>query len=678
MSVPGAVLRLAVVCLALLALPAATAAAQSHGLSFADMDTTCAPCQDFYSYANGGWIERTTMPAAYARYGSFDELQDRNLENLRLLLEDAVRQMKRRGSRDLGRLGLFYGSCMDSGRAEIQGWRPVEPVLERIASLESMSELSGEVAHLHAGGVPTLFRFYSAADPGNSTMMIATASQGGLGLPDRGYYLKPDPDSEKLREEYEAHVARSLGLVEIPRAEAGRQARAVMEIETALARASMTRVERRDPRATYHRMLLDEVRGLCPSFDWNAYLIASRITEVTDVNVRQPGFLTALDSLLQATPLEDWKAYLRWHVVRDASPLLSSVFVQEDFRFRQLLTGAKAIAPRWRRCLQATDRLLGEALGREYVKTYFPPEAKKRALAMVENLRAALRDRINGLSWMSQPTKEQALRKLDVMGVKIGYPDKWRSYSRLRLKDQAFYLNQAEASRFERAYRLGKIGKPVDKGEFSMTPPTVNARYSSSLNDILFPAGILQPPFFDPEADDALNYGGIGAVIGHEMTHGFDDRGRQFDAEGNLRDWWTPGDAVKYKEQAERITAQFDAYTVLDSVHVNGRLTTGENLSDLGGLTVAYAALQKALAGRPRTRIDGFTPEQRFFLAWARIWRQHIRPEEARRRIATDSHSPAVWRVNGPLANMPEFEQAFGCTDSDAMMRPQELRVVIW
>ena len=377
-------------------------------------------------------------------------------------------------------------------------------------------------------------------------------------------------------------------------------------------------------------------------------------------------------------PLADWKTYLRWHVARATSPTLSARFVEEDFRFQQVLSGAKEMLPRWRRCLDATDRSLGEALGTVYVETYFTPETKTRVLELVKNLKAAFRDHIRTLPWMSETTKVAALRKLDAMGVKIGWPDRWRDYSGLTLERDSFAANSMRANRFERAWRLAKIGKPVDRTEFSMTPPTVNARYSPSLNDILFPAGILQPPFFDPRADDALNYGGIGAVIGHEMTHGFDDSGRQYDAEGNLKDWWTSADAEEYRAQVDRIVAQYDAYTVLDTVHVNGRLTTGENVSDLGGLTMAYAALQKALAGKSRANLDGFTPEQRFFLGYARIWRQLVRPAEAVRRINTDPHSPGIWRVIGPLSNMPEFEQAFGCTGEGTMMRPEAERVKIW
>ena len=669
---------LALLLLPLLAPPGLAAPPATHGLSLADLDTTVAPCTDFYRYADGGWIRRAVMPAAYSRYGGFEELSDRNIEQVHRLLEGAVRQAKGPTGGDLGLLATFYGTAMDSDRAELDGARPIQPLLTRIAALGDKAALGTEVARLHGDGVGALFFLTGMADPGNSSMVIATAGQGGLSLPDRDYYFKADSASRHVREEFVAHVARTFRLLGDPDGAADAQAQAVMRIETALARASMTRVQQRDPKATYHKLSLAELKRLCPAFDWSAYLAESDVPGVTELNVRQPAFFTALDSTLQAVTLADWQTYLRWQVARTAAPVLSAAFVSEDFRFQQVLSGAKEMLPRWRRSLELTDRSLGEALGQVYVKTYFTPETKARTLELVKNLKAAFRDHIQALPWMSDATKVQALKKLDAMAVKIGWPDHWRDYSGLRLEQGPFCANLARANRFERAWRLAKIGKPVDRSEFSMTPPTVNARYSPSLNDILFPAGILQPPFFDPQADDALNYGGIGTVIGHEMTHGFDDSGRQYDAEGNLKDWWAPEDAQKYKVQAERIIAQYDGYTVLDTVHVNGRLTTGENMSDLGGLTMSYAALQKALAGKPRTTLDGFTPEQRFFLSYARVWRQLVRPAEAVRRINTDPHSPGEWRVRGPLSNMPEFEQAFGCTGEGTMMRAEAERVKIW
>jgi putative endopeptidase len=403
------------------------------------------------------------------------------------------------------------------------------------------------------------------------------------------------------------------------------------------------------------------------------------VPSVASLNVAQPEFFKALDSLVKAVPAADWQTYLRWQVVDDAAPSLSSAFVNENFRFNQQLTGAKELLPRWKRCLQATDAALGEALGQLYVEKTFGPEAKRRALEMVRNLEAALQDRLGRLAWMSDATRKQALGKLAAFQDKIGYPDKWRDYSALTVDARSPYVvNVMRAAQFARAYNLRKIGKPVDRGEWGMTPPTVNAYYNPSKNEIVFPAGILQPPFFDPKADDAVNYGGMGAVIGHEMTHGFDDQGRQFDAQGNLRDWWTPADAEQYKTRATLVANQFDQYVSVDTLKVNGKLTLGENIADLGGLTIAYAALQKALEGKPRPTIDGFTPEQRFFLAWAQIWRNNTRPEYARMLVTVDPHSPGKWRVNGPLGNMPEFAKAFGCKAGDPMVRSDSLRAQIW
>ncbi len=672
-------LLLALLLLALLpaALPAAAAPASS-AFSFADMDTTVAPCRNIYRYANGGWLDRTAIPAAYARYGAFEELGDRNLEQVHRLLEDVVRRAGGSTRGNLGLLATFYGSGMDSAHADMIGDAPIQPLLARVAALKSTKAIGPELARLHADGVGGLFYFSGQADPGNSSMVIATLSQDGLSLPDRDYYLKADSASRHVREEFVAHVARSLQLVGAAPAAAATQAQTVLRIETALARASMTLVQQRDPKATYHKLPWAELLRRCPGVDWNGYLLAAGVPAVAEVNVRQPDFFAALDSTLAAVPLADWKTYLRWQIVDAASPTLSTPFVQESFRFQQVLTGAKQMQPRWRRRLEETDRLLGEALGREYVNAYFTPATKARALELVQNLKAAFRDHIQSLEWMSDATKAKALDKLDAMAVKIGWPDHWRDYSALRLEHDSYCANQMRANRFNRAWRLAKIGKPVDRTEFSMTPPTVNARYSPSLNDILFPAGILQPPFFDPQADDAVNYGGIGVVIGHEMTHGFDDSGRKYDAHGNLADWWTAEDARKYQVQVDRIVAQFDAYTVLDTVHVNGKLTTGENVSDLGGLALSYSALQKALAGKPRATLDGFTPEQRFFLSYARLWRQIARPAEAVRRINTDPHSPGLWRVMGPLSNLPEFEQAFGCGGEGTMMRAPADRVRIW
>ncbi len=661
--------------LATLALPVH---AQTPALDLTARDTTCSPCRDFFQYANGAWVTRTQIPAAFASFGSFQELAERNRMTLYEVLEDAKRETSAPAGSTTGLLRTFYVGCMDSAQAEREGMKPLEPAFARIAALKSTDGLAAEVARLHQRGVGVLFAFGAVPDFKNSTQTIASTGQGGLGLPDRDYYTKEDSASVRLRTEYVEHIARLLTLTGTPAAQAQADAGRVLAIETALARASMTNVQRRDPNAIYHKMKTDELRALAPGFGWNAYLEGRELASLPELNVAQPEFFKALDVMLKDVPLADWKVYLRWHAAEDAAPLLSRKFADEDFAFQKVLTGTKEQLPRWKRCVARTDQMLGEALGQEYVKRAFPPAAKARALELVKNLETAVGDRITALDWMGDATKTEAHKKLAAFGTKIGYPDRWRDYSALKLAPGSFLAMNDAATEFESRRQLARVGKPVDRGEWRMTPPTVNAYYSSSNNDINFPAGILQPPFFNPSADDAVNYGGIGAVIGHEMGHGFDDRGRQFDADGNLRDWWTADDAKAYKSRSDRVVDQFNGYAEVDTMRVNGKLTLGENIADLGGLAVAYRALQLSLAGKPRLLIDGYTPEQRFFLSWARIWRTMHRPEEARRRLATDSHSPARWRVNGPLSNLPEFAEAFGCKAGDPMVRSKELQTRIW
>ena len=652
--------------------------AQTPALDLTARDTTCSPCRDFFQYANGSWVTRTQIPPAFASFGSFQELGELNRTTLYEVLEDAARATSAPAGRTTSLLRTFYVGCMDSARAERAGVKPLEPTFARIAALKSTDGLAAEIARLHQRGVGVLFGFVATPDFKNSTMTIASAGQGGLGLPDRDYYTKVDPASVKLRTEYIDHIARLLTLTGTPAAIAQSDAARVLAIETSLARASMNNVQRRDPKAIYHKMKTDELRALAPGFAWDAYFDGMSLGSLPELNVAQPEFFKALDGMLKEVPLADWKVYLRWHAADDAAPLLSSKFSNEDFAFQKVLTGTKEQLPRWKRCVARTDQLLGEALGQEYVKRAFPPAAKERVLELVKNLKLAVGDRIVALDWMGAATKAEAHKKLEAFGTKIGYPDRWRDYSALKLEPGSFLAMVDAGTEFETRRQLARVGKPVDRGEWRMTPPTVNAYYSSSNNDINFPAGILQPPFFNASADDPVNYGGIGAVIGHEMGHGFDDRGRQFDADGNLRDWWTADDAKAYKARSDRVVDQFNGYAEIDTMRVNGKLTLGENIADLGGLAVAYRALQLSLAGKPRNLIDGYTQEQRFFLSWARIWRTMHRPEEARRRLATDSHSPPRWRVNGPLSNLPEFAEAFGCKAGDPMVRSKELQTRIW
>ncbi len=652
------------------------ARAESSYWNRADMDTTCAPCRDFYRYAEGGWLANTKMPPGYGSYGGFDELGDRNEAVLHAILDRDTAASGAAAGGDARRVGDYYAACMDSAAAERAGVTPMQLDLAGIDALKSPADVPSELGWLHAQGTRAAFGFGAGPDPRRSTLTIASAGQGGLGMPERDYYFKGDSASRALRTEYVAHVARLFRMIGRPNplGEAGR----VMALETALAGGSMTRAQRRDPRAVYHKVPLDTLRAWTPGVNWDAYFSRRAMRAPDSINVMQPDFFRALAARMSATPLADWQAYLRWMVVREASPMLTQAFVDEDFSWRKRLTGATEVLPRWKRCVGATDGDLGDLLGREYVRERFTPQARERALAMVKNLEAALGERIGALPWMSDTTQRAARVKLDAFAEKIGYPDKWKDYAGVPIVRTSWLANRHATTRWEIARDIARLDKPVDKHEWAMSPPTVNAYYSPSFNSINFPAGILQPPFYDPNWDDALNYGAIGAVIGHEMTHGFDDRGRQFDADGNMRDWWTAADANRYKERADKVVGQFDGYTVLDSVRLNGRVTLGENIADLGGLAVAYAAFQKASAGQPRLQRDGLWPEQRFFLAWARVWRTLDTPEQLRTQVETDPHSPAQWRVDGPLSNLDEFAKAFGCKEGDAMVRKAEERARIW
>jgi putative endopeptidase len=664
---------------------AATASAQNavpmqtKPLDPVNLDRSVSACTDFYQFANGGWIKSHPIPPAYSVWGSFAELQENNQSNLLTILRNAAANGNKQANADLKKLGTYYSSCMDSAAAERAGYQPIAAELQRVSALSNRGQLESEIARLHTRGVGALFGFGAQQDAKNTTSVIAGIRQGGLSLPDRDYYLNQDKRYSDIRASYVDHVTRMFQLVGESQQQAAADAQRVLSVETALARPAKTRVELRDPNANYNKMTAAELAQLTPGFNWPRFFAGEGRADISTINVQNPVFMKAVDSLLASVPLSDWKAYLRWKIVDAAAPSLSSAFVNEDFRFGSTFTGAKEQLPRERRCTRATDAGLRDALGQAYVAQYFTPTAKQRALDMVRNLESVFHDRLQSLGWMSDTTKTQATAKLAAFTNKIGYPDKWRDYSTLNIKPGSFLDNQMAVREYERRRELARIGQPVDRTEWGMTPPTVNAYYNPLMNEIVFPAGIMQPPFFDPNADDAVNYGGMGAVIGHEMTHGFDDQGSQFDPQGNLRNWWSSSDLEKFKRGTGLVASQFDSYTVLDSVHVNGKLTLGENLADLGGLSVSYAAMEKALAqkGRPPL-IDGFTPEQRFFLAWAQIWRQNITPEAARVRINTDPHSPGQWRVNGPLSNMPQFAAAFGCKPGDPMVRPDSVRPEIW
>jgi len=652
---------------------------QTKPLDPANLDRSVPACTDFYHYANGGWIKAHPIPAAFSRWGSFDELQENNQSNLLTILRAASANGNSQATADMRKLSVYYSSCMDSAAAERNGAQPIVPELTRISALTNRAQVESEIARLHSMGVSALFGFGAEQDAKNSTAVIAGVSQGGLSLPDRDYYLNPDKRYADIRANYLDHVSRMFQLAGETSTQAATDAQRVVAIETALAKPAKTRVERRDPNANYHKMTAAELAQLAPGFGWPALFTGEGRSDISTINVQNPVFVKVADSLLTSAPLDDWKAYLRWHVIDASAQTLSSAFVNEDFRFGSTLSGAKEMLPRDKRCTRATDNGLRDALGQAYVAQYFTPAAKQRALDMVHNLESVFHDRILTLDWMSDTTKTQAEGKLAAFTNKIGYPDKWRDYSTLNIQQGPFLNNVLAVRQYERRRNMARIGQPVDRTEWGMTPPTVNAYYNPQMNEIVFPAGIMQPPFFNPTADDAVNYGGMGAVIGHEMTHGFDDQGAQFDREGNLKNWWSASDLEKFKHGTGLVSSQYDSYTVLDSLHVNGKLTLGENLADLGGLSVSYAALEKALAqkGRP-ANIDGFTPEQRFFLAWAQIWRANTTPEAVRLRINTDPHSPGEWRTNGPLSNMPQFAAAFGCKAGDPMVRDVSVRPVIW
>jgi putative endopeptidase len=643
------------------------------------LDTTCAPCRDFFQFANGEWLKHTEIPGAFPSWGSFNQLQEHNLDVLHDVLDEAAKDNAAPVNSNRRKLGTFYRTCMDSAAADAAALEPLKPELDRVATVSSSAALLAEAARLQRTGARALFSFTAGPDAKHSTEVIGEAGQGGLGLPDRDYYTKTDSASERLRRQYVTHVARMLELTGTAADEARAAADKIMALETALAGASMTRVQQRDPNATYHKMTVTELGAISPAIGWGEYFGQVGAPALVALNVRQPDFFKTLGELVRDRPMDDWRWYLRAHLIERFGPWLAAPIASEAFHFQQTLTGVKEQQPRWRRCVEATDNALGEALGQEYVARAFSPEAKRRALEMVHNLEAVMEDRLHHLAWMGDSTRQQALSKLAGYTNKIGYPERWIDYSAVRVELGSFVANLERATEFDTGRRLAEIGKPVDRTRFGMTPPTVNAYYNARMNEIVFPAGILQPPFFNPNADDAINYGGMGAVIGHELTHGFDDAGRQYDAVGNLRDWWTTADGDRFKAQAQLVVDQFAGYVAVDTLRVNGRLTLGENLADLNGLRIAYAAFERSLVGKPRPPlIDGFTPEQRFFLGWAQVWRGKDRDEFARLLVNVDPHSPSRWRVNGPLSNMTEFRAAFGCSAGEAMVRPDSVQPHIW
>jgi putative endopeptidase len=651
-------------------------------VDLAAIDTTVNACTDFFQYANGAWLARDTIPAAYSYSGVSRDMADRNELVVRAVLDDAkARRASVPPASTLRKLGTFYATCMDSAAAEQQGLDPVRPLLKAAQGVTTRAGLIREAGALQRQGIDVLFGFFSQADPHDAAHYQAWFYQGGLGMPDRDYYTDEGPSADSLRQAYQTHIARFLVMAGAAEAAAARDAERVLNLETDMARASLTRVEQRDPVALDHPTSLTALQTLMPGMDWPGFFKSVGMTvPVTTVNVGTPRFFGRLDTLLATVALPDWRAYLRYHILAASAPMLSTPWVAEDFAFRSRFTGAKSLLPRWKRCLRRTDRQIGEALGEAYVARAFSPEGRAGARAVIDNIRAAFGERLDHLSWMSDATRQAAHDKLASMGEKVGYPDQWRDYARLVVTEGPFVLNSMQAERFEWDRRVNRPGTPVDLTEWDMTVPTVNAYYDPSKNEMVFPAGALVPQTYDPTADLGANYGALGASwAGHELTHGFDDEGRHFDAKGNLRDWWAPEDSIHFTEQAAKIVQQYDGYVQVDTLHVNGRLTEGENIADYGGVLVGYDALQRALErdGRPDP-IDGQTPEQRFFLAYAQTYRTHVRPEQLRTAVTVDPHSPERWRVNGPLSNIEAFAKAFACRPGDKMVRPGELVPEIW
>ena len=639
-------------------------------------DASVDPRADFARYAFGAWQKNNPVPSDRARWGSFAELDQFNQRALKGILEAAAARAHKPGSVEQ-KVGDFFRSAMDTAAIDAAGSKPIEADLARVAAIASTAELARTLAALHDRGVGGFFRILVEADEKNSGVNALYAYQGGMSLPSKGHYF--DGQFEKFRVAFVEHVARMLALAGDTPEAAAAGAKTVFEVEKALAANAKTPVELRDSLANYNKMPTPELAAKVPVFA--LYLAERGIAgpAAADVIVGQPGFFEGLQAQWAARPLADWKVYLRYHVLRAAAPYLAAPFEAENFRFyATVMRGTPAMEPRWQRASRVINGAIGEALGQLYVARYYPPEARARMDEMIRNITAVMRDRLRKLDWMTGPTRAKALAKFDRFVARIGHPAKWRDYSGVEIRPGAYFANVRAATEFEVKRRLARLGAPVDRTEWRMSPPTVNASFDPTANNITFPAGILQPPFFDYSLDDAVNYGAIGAVIGHEITHGFDDRGRHYDAEGNLADWWTHEDAARFEARAKKVVEQFSAYEPLPGVKVNGELTLGENIADLGGASLAFEALQRSLAGKERKLIDGLTPEQRFFLSWAQMWRTNIRENALRQQLAVDSHSPGTFRAIGPLVNLQPFHDAFGIKEGDPMWRKPEDRARIW
>ena len=642
------------------------------------MDKSVDPCVDFYQYACGTWMKNNPIPPDKSRWGRFDELYENNLYILRDILVQAHAPGQHSATEKM--VGDFYAACMDEATIENKGIAPLAPELERINAAKSKADLIKVIAHMHQQATPALFAFYPQPDMHDSNATIAYIDQGGISLPDRDYYIKEDPKSVETRQKYLEHVQKMFELAGDRSNVAAAEAKTVLSIETALAQASMDRTQRRDPKTRDHKMTVAEIAATAPNFDLATYFASSGSPKFNTLNVGNPEFFKQVNTQLDSVSLADWKTYLRWKAINSHAQVLTKAFVEEDFLFNgKYMSGQQEMEPRWKRCVRATDQNLGMALGQLYVDKTFGPEGKARTLKMVKAIENAMQQDIGQLAWMSDTTKKQAYAKLNAIVNNIGYPDQWRDYSSVVIKADDYAGNTERAGAFEVKRQYNKIDKPTDRKDWSMTPPTVNAYYRPPMNDINFPAGILQPPFYGKMMDDAVNYGGIGVVIGHELTHGFDDQGRKYDAQGNFRDWWTPEDGKEFEQRADCTAKEYSSFVAVKDdkgeVKLNGKLTLGENTADNGGLKLAYMALSDIIGNTPVKPIDGFTPQQRFFLAYGQIWCQNVTDQEARKRVLTDPHSPGEWRVNGAVQNSAAFQQAFGCKAGQPMVSANACRV---
>jgi len=648
-------------------------------IDLVNMDLSVKPGDDFYEYASGTWIKNNPVPAKETRWGSFNELRDFNINAVKSIVTDAAADKSAPAGSVKKRVGDFYAAAMDSVTIEKLGYMPIKADLAKIKQIKNIQGILDEMVYMHISGVADpLFRFNVSQDRKNVNKYLPSLGQGGTTLPDRDYYLKDDSRTLKIREAYLTYMTTLFTLTGSDAAAAQQKANTVLSIEKALAEAQMSRLEMRDPYKTYNKFTVTAFSATTPNINWTAMLPKLLVNGQDTVLVGAPKFFVSIDGMLKSVPVADWKTYLEWNVLKNSASDLSSPFVAASFAFTQAQTGQKVQTPRWQRMSSLTDRSIGELLGQLYVAKYFKPEAKARMTELINNLRTAFEIRIKGLDWMSDVTKQKALDKLHAFVPKIGYPDKWKNYDGLTIGRTTYFQNLRNTDIWEYKDMIGQLGKPVDRTRFGMTPPTVNAYYSPTMNEIVFPAGILQFPFFDPNADDAVNYGGIGAVIGHEMSHGFDDQGSQYDGKGNLHNWWTPEDKTKFDAKTKALGEQFDRYTVLDTIHVNGKLTMGENIGDLGGLNVAYTAFKLTKEGQSNEKIDGFTPDQRFFLAWAQVWRGNILPQSAAQLIKTDPHSPGPYRTIAAPVNMDAWYNAFDVKPGDKLYKKPEDRIRLW